>query len=63
MQPLGSSKNPKVSDWSSELVKQSPKQRHRRLGGEQIVELVERCKSGETIYELGDAYKINRKPS
>ncbi len=37
------------------------RQRHRRLTEDQVQDLVERYLAGETVYQLGDAFDINRK--
>lgn len=42
-------------------AQRTPSARHRRLTPEQIAELIARYEAGSTVYELGDAFKINRK--
>ena len=39
----------------------TPPQRHRRLTAEETTDLLQRYKAGETVYELGAAFGINRR--
>ena len=51
----------KATDRSPDQAKRSPDNRHRRLTPKQTKKLIERYLGGETVYQLGKAYRINRK--
>ena len=51
----------KTTERATDQVKRKPQQRHRRLTSEQTRELIQRYKTGETLRQLGDAFKVHRK--